>query len=298
MSELLQIKECVKKIESCVGELEKKTTLFSQSAALLVGVNYKGTTSALKGCINDVRNMEKMLTEKFGVPSARILCLTDDSSNGESIPTRRNILAGFNWLVNQSKVQGCSSLWFHYSGHGTSQTDHSQDEADGKDECIVPSDFQLISDDEIRRRLVCRLSRKVSLVSFVDCCHSGTLLDLRYRYTAGSRNLIENPKSNEQARVLAVSGCRDNQTSADAYYVGEWAGAMTKFLIATLEEADYEITCYNLLRKLRNKLQQWGHTQVPQLTSTHRLSGSTLFSSRKYPAAYLVAPSSMTSSPH
>ena len=288
MSDLLQIKDYLKKIENCVDNLEKKT-LLTQSAALLIGINYQGTSSALKGCINDVRCMKKMLTQRFGMSSSRILCLTDDLTGGESKPTRRNILAGFDWLVEQSRVQGCSSLWFHYSGHGTSRTDQSKDEADGKDECIVPSDFKFISDDEIHGRLVSLLSPGTSLVGFMDCCHSGTLLDLRYRYIAGTRHRIENPKSKGEARVLVVSGCRDSQTSSDACYGGEWSGAMTKFLIATLEEADFEITCYNLLRKLRNKLQQWGHTQVPQLTCSQRLSGSSMFSSRENSAAYLAA---------
>ena len=41
-------------------------------------------------------------------------------------------------------------LFFHYSGHGGQQADKDGDEADGKDETLVPLDYQTagqITDD-------------------------------------------------------------------------------------------------------------------------------------------------------
>ena len=102
--------------------------------ALLVGCNYPGTSSELRGCINDVLRMRTMLLGQ-GFPEQAIMVLRDDQRHGQ-LPTKRAILDGLRWLV-QGAARG-DSLFFHFSGHGAQQRDHSGDEADGYDETIVP----------------------------------------------------------------------------------------------------------------------------------------------------------------
>lgn len=83
------------------------------------------------------------------------------------------------------------SLFLHYSGHGASKVDTSGEEEDGMDEVMLPCDFmeedqgpkggkRVIYDDDIFDLVVAPLKKGVSLVAVMDCCHSGTLMDLPY----------------------------------------------------------------------------------------------------------------------
>ncbi|CAN0121474.1 unnamed protein product [Ectocarpus fasciculatus] len=75
----------------------------------------------------------------------------------------------------------------HYSGHGGSVKDTSGDEADNMDETLVPVDYKSsgqITDDEILKELVMVLPEGVTLTVVMDCCHSGSILDLPYALKA------------------------------------------------------------------------------------------------------------------
>jgi metacaspase-1 len=80
---------------------------------------------------------------------------------------------------------GCTILPL---GHGTKLRDESGDEDDGYDEALVPVDFQegaeMIRDDDLYDTLIKPLSAGVHVVSLMDCCHSGTILDLPYIFKA------------------------------------------------------------------------------------------------------------------
>jgi len=157
-----------------------------QQKALLVGINYIGMQGELRGCCNDVASMKAFLEER-GFNDFRVL--TDDGS-GDDMPTSANILEGFEWLVDGA--QAGDSLFFHYSGHGGSLRALSDDEKDGKDETIVPLDYQetgQIRDNTILQSLVLPLPAGCQLTALMDCCHSGTVLDLPYLFTATDENL-------------------------------------------------------------------------------------------------------------
>ncbi|KND00422.1 uncharacterized protein SPPG_04744 [Spizellomyces punctatus DAOM BR117] len=158
--------------------------------ALLVGVNYFGTRSELKGCINDVRNMKNFLITKFGFRDTpeTMLTLTDDQRNWHLRPTRQNILQAMQWLVRGSKAG--DSLFFHFSGHGSQTQDLDGDESDGVDETICPEDYAkagMIVDDEMNMILVRALPPGVRLTALFDCCHSGSALDLPFIYLPDGR---------------------------------------------------------------------------------------------------------------
>mmetsp|Transcript_118465 Transcript_118465/g.295595 ORF Transcript_118465/g.295595 Transcript_118465/m.295595 type:complete len:514 (+) Transcript_118465:56-1597(+) len=158
-----------------------------RTRALLVGINYMGSTSELRGCHNDVHKMCTYLN-KNGYADDCMRLLLDDGEHDE--PTRANIIRGFEWLVEGA--QAGDSLFFHYSGHGTSVRDDGDDEEDGKDECLVPVDFQaagLLRDDDTFKHLVAPLQEGALLTCVLDCCHSGTILDLPYVFKADEEGL-------------------------------------------------------------------------------------------------------------
>jgi hypothetical protein len=59
----------------------------------------------------------------------------------------------------------------------------------------------------------------VKLVVLVDACHSATMLDLKYSYTVNAKDkyLVSSRIQPTDCEVISLSGCRDNQTSADAW---------------------------------------------------------------------------------
>eukprot|EP01117_Protostelium_nocturnum_P005323 TRINITY_DN1938_c0_g1_i1.p1 TRINITY_DN1938_c0_g1~~TRINITY_DN1938_c0_g1_i1.p1 ORF type:complete len:462 (-),score=171.94 TRINITY_DN1938_c0_g1_i1:214-1599(-) len=161
--------------------------------ALLVGINYKGSTAELRGCINDVRNVKAFLLEKGFVDSPQtMVVLTDDQMDRSRMPTRANMMAAMKWLV--TGAASGDSLFFHFSGHGSQVRDTNGDEDDGFDETILPVDFQSagqIVDDEIHDTVVKAVPLGCRLTAVFDSCHSGTAMDLPYIYDANG--MIEGP---------------------------------------------------------------------------------------------------------
>eukprot|EP01097_Dermamoeba_algensis_P008717 TRINITY_DN58_c1_g1_i1.p1 TRINITY_DN58_c1_g1~~TRINITY_DN58_c1_g1_i1.p1 ORF type:complete len:457 (-),score=114.01 TRINITY_DN58_c1_g1_i1:140-1510(-) len=165
------------------GESVQQSSCRGRKKAVLIGINYFNTSAALRGCINDVKNMKEFLINNYFFPSGSMLIMTDDLKDALLIPTRQNILNAMKWLVKDAAAG--DSLFFHFSGHGGTVKDTNGDEDDGFDETIFPSDYQksgVIVDDEMHEIMVRHLPAGVRLTALFDCCHSGTPLDLPYSY--------------------------------------------------------------------------------------------------------------------
>ncbi|KAG9094910.1 cytochrome c oxidase subunit 1 [Ceratobasidium sp. 370] len=145
-----------------------------------------GRTMNLSGCHADANDMRELLMEKGEYSQKDIRMLADVPGLPDSQwPTRENIIDGLKWLSD-----GCRAgdrRFFHYAGHGTQVEDQDGDEEDGMDEAIQPADWAtqynredrgLIIDDVFRDCLVDPLPANSELTAVVDCCHSGTILDM------------------------------------------------------------------------------------------------------------------------
>ena len=219
--------------------------------ALLVGINYVGTDNELYGCIQDAENIASRL-----VGFKTISTLTDYTAMK---PTKAIILREFTKLLYGAVAGEC--LLFAFSGHGSQVNDKNGDELDGKDEGLFALDEKLIVDDELNLIIKQRLKSGVTLFVLTDCCHSGTILDLKYNYI----DYLENPKNAETSgNVVMISGCRDEQTSADAYINGKSQGAMTWAFLANLQP---EVTWRKLVENMCFSLSESGYTQVPKISS-------------------------------
>lgn len=141
--------------------------------ALLVGINYPGTESALNGCVNDVYSIKSLLSEIYGFPEESFTLLIDTDPAYEQ-PTGKNIKAKLRELVAASAPGDV--LFFHFSGHGTQLPGDNPAEADRTDEALVPSDLNVILDDDLRA-IVKDLAEGVFFTFVADCCHSGGMLD-------------------------------------------------------------------------------------------------------------------------
>lgn len=158
-----------------------------RTKALFVGINYVGQQGELRGCHNDVAIMKEMVLKQGYDESEMKVLMDDGKSEG---PTRTNIANALQWLVEGAKAG--DSLFFHYSGHGGQVKDDNGDEADGLDETLIPVDYQSagqIRDDELYTRLCSTLPKGCVLTVLLDCCHSGTALDLPYQFTCSQAGL-------------------------------------------------------------------------------------------------------------
>ena len=261
--------------------------------ALLVGINYIGTSNQLYGCINDVIMMRKYLIEKRGYKDSDITVLREDIKSFKS-PTKVNILSELSSLIKKANESNANEIFFHYSGHGTYANDNNNDEADKRDEFICPIDLKCIRDDDLKE-IVSNLNNNTNMYTIMDCCHSGTNMDLPFLYNqvGGKMRLIENNYSKYKTllrkKIFSLSGCRDDQTSADAYNVyNEMSNSDTRYEISNKNKAGGALTsCLlnilnknttldftSILPKLQNDLKKSYYSQVPLLSSTVVLTKS------------------------
>lgn len=236
----------------------------SLKKALLVGINYIGTNNQLNGCINDILNVQRILTTQYHYNPNNILILTDYTIYK---PTKANIIAAFNWLTssitaknfNPSIVNEITTghFYFHYSGHGTQITENKS-----KADAICPLDFAsvgMLSDQEISQYLTHKIDAQSKLISTIDACHSANCFDLDWTcipyplYLGYSFKKISNfPPTNGE--VIMLSGCQDNQTSSDLIVNGQDQGALTCTLLNVLAKNNYNISYEELLHQIRSEI--------------------------------------------
>ena len=230
--------------------------------ALLIGINYTGTTDELYGCINDVESIKERITAN-GFKDINVL--TDLTAKKA---TRSNILLEFKNLLVNSKEGDL--LFFLYSGHGSYVLDRNRDEKDGYDELIVSCDLQGILDDELKSLIQTFLKPNVTLFAMFDSCFSGSVLDLKYQYldSLDYEKYTENDTQLDTlGSVFMISGCTDNQTSADAFINNKASGALTWSLLESLKEKKPNGNWRELIKSMRDKLKTSEFEQIPQFSS-------------------------------
>jgi len=172
--------------------------------------------------------------------------------------------------------------------------DKDGDESDGMDECLYPVDFRKagnIVDDQLYEVLVKHVPAGVTLNVMMDCCHSGTMLDLPYTFhTLGEGVQLQQKDTSEMSaeekakyearrkaklakgasagNVVLFSGCRDDQTSADTFASGEKRGALSNAFATVLAKTP-EISYVNLLNEMRAIIEARAKKikQLPQLST-------------------------------
>jgi metacaspase-1 len=265
--------------------------------ALLIGINrYRIPGADLRGCVNDVKNLRAALTRYYGFASKDITTLTDLKA------TTKAMQSAIQTLVKGAKKGDV--LLLHYSGHGANVPDKNGDEAERRDEILCPTDLDWkkpFLDDWLRQTLD-GLRAGVSLTVIMDCCHSGTntrRLDppdaariprylpnpwdlmavesgrkLRGTVRGSLRTSTRVKRRKDVVDVdipeLLITGCRDTQTSADAYIGGSYNGALTYCLVAAIKEAAGKLTFRQLHERTIRRLKEEDFDQVPQLEGRAR----------------------------
>jgi hypothetical protein len=236
-----------------------------KSRAIVIGNNYFGSQYQLNGCITDARSLRNFLYQK-GLVSLSNCRLVVEAS-------RKTTLDALRSLVLQSKVSNLDFVFFSYSGHGSYVRDTSGDETDGRDECICPVDFisaGMIMDDEMRS-IIQDFNPNTRVVIMFDSCHSGSALDLPYDVYGVK---VNNDVFSNHPNIIFISGCMDEQTSADAYINNVYCGAMTTSFLEVIKK---DITLTKDARRLIEQMNQYliinGYTQRPLCTLSFQAQG-------------------------
>ena len=261
--------------------------------ALLIGINkYLVPGADLRGCVNDVKNLAGVLTSLYGFRKGDVRLMTDADA------TKRSMQAGIRELIRSGRKGDV--LVLHYSGHGSNVPDKSGDEADERDEILCPHDLDWkdpLTDDWLRSTFD-SLKSGVNLTVIMDCCHSGTNTraiqppdaPIKQRFLPNPLDLLaaesgrrlrgrvtgELRRSPRAARgrgdivsadipELLVTGCRDTQTSADAFIDGSYTGALTYALVDAMRKTNGRLTYRDLHGRALAALQRRRFEQVPQL---------------------------------
>ena len=273
--------------------------------ALLIGINkYQIAGADLRGCVNDVKDLAAALVEFHGFKRGDIEVLTDAAA------TKKAMQSGIQKLVREAKKGDVALL--HYSGHGSNVPDDNSDEADGRDEILCPTDLNW--DDPFRddwlRKTFDGIRSGVSFTAIMDCCHSGTNtrailppdapVKQRYLPSPSSLKAVESGRNvprkvtselrrssrasrksrdvvNADLPEVLITGCRDTQTSADAFINGRYNGALTFALVDAIRKGKGKLTYNELHDRASAVLKTRKFEQVPQLEGKTKAFDQPLF---------------------
>lgn len=226
--------------------------------SLHIGLNrvdpahYQGWSGPLNACEADANDLHAIATNRGFTPT---LLLT-------AAATRQNVIDKLNSAATQ--LNSGDIFLLSYSGHGGQVPDLNGDEADQQDETWCLYDGQLV-DDELYA-ILGQFRPGVRILVLSDSCHSGTVVKMAYYYgsvRSSSLSLdrpnspvyrampndvalrvyqankgtydpilndprLHNARGQVQASVLLLSGCQDNQLSADGTFNGLFTGTLLR----------------------------------------------------------------------
>ncbi len=266
-----------------------------KNKALLVGINkYPDPQNELRGCINDILDMEYFISESNKVYAKQnIKKLTDKQA------TKKEIVSQIKWLLEGA--QPGDQLLFHYSGHGAqTPTLTPQLESDGLDEIICPYNFDGSNPTTLRDKefaqLFAGIPKGVHFVWISDSCHAEDLSrnpqmagETQYRYFHALApmyaGMVNEQRENEEIlnevnEAMAyeaspiitaplngalLSACASHELSADAYINNRFNGAFTHYLIKNLMQYSDSKTMQAIIQLVNMDLDKNGYDQNPEV---------------------------------
>ena len=220
---------------------------------------------------------------------------SEASTRKYNSPTRQNILAGFSWLAEGADAQ--SSLFLGYVGHSVQKKGNHM--RDGHGEAIFPLDFDsqgVITEEEVRTRIIDPLPAGAKLTIIADSCGAGTLVNLPLKVKAVQAKLLSTiaknaPNEGQRApQVLQLSSWNPNNQQSSPKSANSSGkpvvatGAIIQGYIQSLTQ-DPEPTIEQLLVSVRNfAVHKVGvGSQTPQISCNYKASVSDVFSPARPP---------------
>ena len=240
----------------------------------------------LAGAANDGRAMRDLLVHRYGFAADQVELLLDQRA------TRAAILAALDRLIARSGPGDV--LVFHFSGHGSQVVNSRSDEADKRDETLVPADVRRgardIRDKELRRRLFKALERGAHPTVILDTCHSGSggrgfpsvrrvrriLLDRRDAADGSAAG----PHPEDRGAVV-LSAAQDDELATEARDErGNHHGAFTLALLQAMRAAGAYESAEEVFLRAQARLRAVGRAQRPVLAGSPAAIRRPLFGGR------------------
>lgn len=229
--------------------------------------NYPGSSNDLNGCINDQND----LIEKL--PGWSVKAFKDSEVTRMNF---RNTIK--NYIVG---MKAKDILMIQYSGHGTRVADKSGDEVDFFDEALYLFDGTF-TDDEFNE-LMLLIPDGAIVIVVLDSCFSGTATRNKGPYfkkkfipPADLPNWEVVPKNLKESSLnhIVFSGCKSDQTSADALINGRYNGAFSYFWLRAMNvNKSYKEWCDDTIYKLYIA----GYEQVPTIEGPEEMISKLIF---------------------
>jgi hypothetical protein len=269
-------------------------TQMGNKKALLVGINaYPG--ARLSGCVNDAHNLKNMLIERYGFSASQIKMLTDKDA------TTKSILSSLDWLKD-SKAGDTIFFAYSGHGAQTPTSSPDELDNLSEVICPVDFDWSpryMITDKQFVT-IFSQMPAGVIFNWISDSCHSGDLdreikfykpvgffaglwhkiafwqepVELTPKFmpltkfhhasvaAAKSKGAARKSLTNGVLDVGFVSGCKDNQTSADTVIGGKPCGALTYFFIKNVT-AMPDAPLSQVVAAINSDLASQGYEQQP-----------------------------------
>lgn len=270
--------------------------------ALFVGINKFANYPhfALNGCVNDVKDMVALYKQVLGYKASEITTLTDAAATKAAIMSKLKAMVAEAKAGKLSTIVFGLSSHGTQMNDTSGDEPEGKDEAfvpyDIAEKNGGWDPARIISDDELHD-LFASLPANVQLEVYLDTCHSGSglrnaafgLHAARARYMAPpdhefSRKTAQvkgftldrpltaskgakaakAPKAVAGQHHVLWTGCKANQTSADAYFDGRYNGAFTYHYVKVMRETKNKLARKAVAAKLRT-LMKGKFTQSPQL---------------------------------
>ncbi|MFZ1446523.1 MAG: caspase family protein [Candidatus Dechloromonas phosphoritropha] len=271
--------------------------------ALFVGINKFANYSqfTLNGCVNDAKDMSALYKDLLGFTAAEMTVISDAQATKANIMSNLNAMVAdakagkLNYLVFSLSSHGTQMN--DTSGDEPDGKDEAFVPYDIAEKAGAWDPAHIISDDELHDLFV-QLPAGVLLEVYLDTCHSGSglrgaefgLHAPRARYIAppeqefskktarmrgftlerplaaakkGAKKTVKAPVA-AGAHHLLWTGCKANQTSADAYFNGRYNGAFTYYFVKVMRDTQNKLSRKEVIAKMRT-LMKSGFAQTPQL---------------------------------
>ncbi len=238
----------------------------------------------LGGCCNDVEGMAALLVSRFAFAPADLIVLTNAAA------TRAAVLAAFESHLVAPAAPGDVSVFF-FAGHGSQVVNSLSDEADRRDESLVPADSALgapdIRDKELRRLLNAALDRGAFVATLVDACHSGSVTrgsPARIRALEPEARDIRDPgdpgpppASRSDAAFVSFAAAESTQSAQESSLDGHPHGAFSSALLRALRSGDAREPALDLFLRTHGFLKSDGLPQNPILETSPGARGFGVF---------------------
>lgn len=245
--------------------------------ALFIGIDYETIPKLqLTGCIQDVESSAQKIRELY--PNCSELKIITDKT--EIKPTRKNILAAIQWLVNDLKTG--QHVFLHYSGHAGRLVDKTGSEKSMFENCIYPykgRKLQIILDEEIRKELAEKVPAGCKCFAVFDSCSGGVTIDLEHAWQTSENFTLyysQNPEiSTMEGKVLFLTTYQPEDMALNAASIyGNSGGALSSILprILGVEEAQLEMKDY--MWRILETLKARGYNKIPVITSSRPMGPS------------------------